>query len=138
VVQVGLGLFYLPIPTVTRASTVLPAMWYRWYSKKQKTTNELAKTFIKKKEYEMPMTLEDFKAHREQFGLKDFVTMHTEEYRQALKDGAILWIDHHDFVRSTFSEEIFATNHEQLDALIQHLKNYRERMTEPPEWMSEK
>ncbi|MDU1368268.1 MAG: hypothetical protein E6927_25940 [Klebsiella michiganensis] len=50
----------------------------------------------------------------------------------------LFWIDHHDFVRSTLSEEIFATNREQLDALIEHLQEYRNQMPTPPGWMSEK
>lgn len=76
----------------------------------------------------MPITFQDIKAHKDYFGLRDLESMNTEEYRQVLRDGAILWIDHHDFVRSTFSEEIFATNREQLDALIEHLQAYRAKM----------
>ena len=77
----------------------------------------------------MPITLQDIKAHKDHFGLHDLETMSTEEYHQALSDGAFLWIDHHDYVRSTFSEEIFATNLEQLNLLIEHLKKYRKKMT---------
>ncbi|OMQ23705.1 hypothetical protein [Serratia oryzae] len=86
----------------------------------------------------MPITVSDIKAHREQFDLGDIDTMHTTEYRRALSDGAFFWIDHHDFVRSTFTEEIFATNREQLDAMIEHLQQYRDKMPSPPGWMSEK
>lgn len=76
----------------------------------------------------MPITLQDIKVHQEQFGIYNLETMSIEEYKKALSDGAFFWIDHHDFVRSTFSEETFATNKEQLDALIEHLQEYRERM----------
>lgn len=86
----------------------------------------------------MPVTLQDIKEHHDYYGIADICTTHTTDYRQLLKDGAFLWIDSHDFVRSTFSEEILATNREQLDALIEHLQEYRIRMPKPPEWMSEK
>lgn len=54
--------------------------------------------------------------------------MDLPHYQQVLAGGAFFWIDHHDFVRSTFSGEIFATNREQPDALIAHLQEYREKM----------
>ncbi|MGP9437425.1 hypothetical protein ACT3RR_18540 [Ewingella sp. AOP8-B2-18] len=86
----------------------------------------------------MPITIKEIIDHKDHYNIHDLDTMHTEVYRQALKDGAFLWMDHHEFVRSTFSEEILATNQEQLDALIEHLKEYRKEMRKPPEWMSEK
>ncbi|WP_431224803.1 hypothetical protein ACQ86O_08085 [Serratia sp. L9] len=86
----------------------------------------------------MPITVKEIKEHKDQFGIHDLDSMHTTEYRQALSDGAFFWIDHHDFVRSTFSGEIFATNREQLDAMIEHLQKYREKMPSPAEWMSDK
>lgn len=86
----------------------------------------------------MPITLKDIKDHKEQFGIDDLGSVHTSEYRRALDEGAFFWIDHHDFIRSTFSEEIIATNTEQLDALIEYLREFRDRMPEPPEWLSEK
>lgn len=86
----------------------------------------------------MPITIQDIKAHKDQFGLHDLDTMSTEEYRKSLSDGAFFWIDHHDFVRSTLSEEILATNREQLDAMIEHLQEYRNKMPTPPDWLSEK
>jgi hypothetical protein len=55
----------------------------------------------------------------------------TSDYRQALSNGGLLWIDHHDFIRSTLSDEILATNREQVDALIEHLRAFR-RMPTPP------
>ncbi|EJZ8388386.1 hypothetical protein ABQ473_25900 [Klebsiella oxytoca] len=86
----------------------------------------------------MPITIQEIKDHRDQYGLHDMSAMPTVEYRKALANGALFWIDHHDFVRSTLSEEIFATNREQLDAMIEHLLEYRNKMLTPPEWMSEK
>ncbi len=85
----------------------------------------------------MPMSIQEIKEHYDQFGLHDMGTMPTDDYRRALADGALFWIDHHDFVRSTLSGEIFATNREQLDAMIEHLQKYRERIPIPPEWLSE-
>lgn len=86
----------------------------------------------------MPITSQEIKDYHDQYGIEDLGTMHTAVYRQLLNDGAFFWIDHHDFVRSTLSEEILATNREQLNALIEHLQQYRDRMPSPPEWMSEK
>lgn len=86
----------------------------------------------------MPVTIQDIKEHYDQYGLHDMSVMPTAEYRQVLKNGALFWIDHHDFVRSTLSEEILATNREQLDAMIEHLQEYRNKMSTPPDWMSEK
>jgi hypothetical protein len=54
----------------------------------------------------MPITFQDIKEHYEQYGLRDINDMSTAEYKQSLADGAFFWIDHHDFVRSTLSEEI--------------------------------
>lgn len=86
----------------------------------------------------MPITIDDIKAHKEQFSLGDIDTMHTADYRKSLEDGAFFWIDHHEFVRSTFSGEIFATNCEQLDVMIAHLLKYRDIMPILPKWMSGK
>lgn len=76
----------------------------------------------------MPITLKDIKEHNDYYGLQDLDVMSGVQYRKALADGAFFWIDHHDFVRSTLSQEILATNREQLDAMIDHLQGYRERM----------
>lgn len=76
----------------------------------------------------MPITLQEIKDHKDYYGLQELDAMGGDEYRKALSDGAFFWIDHHDFVRSTFSGEILATNREQLDALIAHLLEYREKM----------
>ncbi|EMV3720483.1 TPA: hypothetical protein ACN70W_000998 [Klebsiella pneumoniae] len=86
----------------------------------------------------MPITIQEIKEYYDQFGLHDISSMPTSEYRQTLANGGLLWIDHHDFVRSTLSDEIIATNKEQVDALIEHLQAYREKMPSPPKWMSEK
>lgn len=86
----------------------------------------------------MPITFQDIKEHYEMYCLRDLSDMSTAEYKQALTDGAFFWIDHHDFVRSTLSEEILATNLEQLEAIIEHLQEYRNKMSSPPDWMSEK
>ncbi|WP_334642956.1 hypothetical protein [Klebsiella aerogenes] len=86
----------------------------------------------------MPISIQEITEYCDQFGLHDLSSMPTSEYRQALENGGLVWIDHHDFVRSTLSDEILATNREQVDALIEHLKIYRERMSMPPKWMSEK
>lgn len=78
----------------------------------------------------MPITLQDIKEHHEQFGIGDFTDMTIEEYRQILNSDALFWVDHHGFVRNTFSEEILATNREQLDAMIYHLQILRDKMAD--------
>lgn len=80
----------------------------------------------------MPITIQEIKEHYDQFGLHDMSAMPSADYKQALENGALFWIDHHDFIRSTLSGEIFATNRAQLDELIVHLQKYRERMPKPP------
>lgn len=76
----------------------------------------------------MPMSIQEIKEHYDQYGLHDMSTMSIEEYRKALVYGALFWIDHHDFVRSTLSGEIFATNQEQLDEMINYLQFRRDKM----------
>lgn len=80
----------------------------------------------------MPISIQEIKDHYGQYGLHDLSGIPTEEYRQALVDGAMFWVDHHDFVRSTLSGEIFATNKEQLDALLEHLEGYKALLPDPP------
>lgn len=85
----------------------------------------------------MPITLKDIREHREMYDLPDIETMRTDDYRQALKKEAFFWIDHHEFVRSTLSGEIFATNREQLDAMIEYLQGLREKIPMPPKRINE-
>ncbi len=77
----------------------------------------------------MPITIQDIKTHKDQYGLHDLDTMSTEEYRKALSDGAFFWINHHDFLRSTLSEEILTTNREQLETLIEYLQSISDKMS---------
>ncbi|HDX9127696.1 TPA: hypothetical protein RQO71_004948 [Klebsiella michiganensis] len=76
----------------------------------------------------MPITIQEIKEHQDYYGINDICMIATTEYRQLLKAGAFFWIDHHDFVRSTLSGEIIATNRQQLDAMIEHLERYKEKM----------
>ncbi|ENE4180959.1 hypothetical protein ABNH39_001994 [Enterobacter kobei] len=85
----------------------------------------------------MPITVQEIKEYYDQFGLHDLSSMPTSDYRQALDNGAMFWMDHHDFVRSTLSDEILATNKEQLEALIEHLYRYKDRMPSPPRWIGD-
>lgn len=84
------------------------------------------------------MTLQEIKEHQDQFGTHDLDTMSTSDYRQVLDDGAFFWIDHHDFLRNTFSGEMFATNRVQLDAMIEYLQRFRDKMPNPPVGMGGK
>ncbi|WP_233592667.1 hypothetical protein [Erwinia psidii] len=71
----------------------------------------------------MPVTTKDISDHHDYYGITDIPTMDLSHYQQLLNEEAFLWMDHHEFVRSTFSGEILATNREQLDALIKHLQH---------------
>lgn len=83
----------------------------------------------------MLIDLKDIADYQDLFGIHDLCSMKTNDYHKALESGAFIWIDHHDHVRSTFSDEIIATNQEQVDALIQKLKGFRDRMAKTPEWV---
>ena len=77
----------------------------------------------------MPITINDIREHYDSYGIHDLSRMTTTDYRQALENGAFFWIDHHDFVRGTFSEEILAINRDQLDAMIEYLLKFRDKMS---------
>ena len=79
----------------------------------------------------MPISIDEIREHYEQFGFDDISIMSTLEYKHVLTAGALFWIDHHGFMRSKLSGEIFASNREQLDALIVYLQSYRNRMSMP-------
>ena len=86
----------------------------------------------------MPITMKEIIEHRDYYGITDLDTMHTAHYKQLLTEGAFLFSDSNGSVRSTLSEEIFATNTEQLDAFIAHLLLLREKMNNTPDFMSDK
>ncbi|ENA0291946.1 TPA: hypothetical protein ACNG9Y_003176 [Klebsiella pneumoniae] len=76
----------------------------------------------------MPITLQDIREHQEQFGMGDITDMPIQEYKRLLNDGAFFWINHNEIVRSTFSDEYIAASPEQIDALIEYLKGFKEKM----------
>ena len=76
----------------------------------------------------MPVTIQDIKEHREHFGIGDITDMDIGEYKQILDSGAFFWINHNEIIRHTLSEEYIAATPEQVDALIEHLKQFKEKM----------
>ncbi|CZW67172.1 hypothetical protein JGT96_15065 [Enterobacter hormaechei] len=76
----------------------------------------------------MPITIREIKEHYDYYGLHDMSSMSTAEYQQILANGALFWIDHHGFLRSTFSDEILATNGVQFDVLLSHLQELRSKV----------
>ncbi|BHD71944.1 hypothetical protein [Salmonella enterica] len=76
----------------------------------------------------MPVTIQDMKEHRGHFGIGDITDMDIVEYKRLLADGAFFWINHNEIIRHTLSEEYIAATPEQVDALIELLKGYREKM----------
>ena len=77
----------------------------------------------------MPITIQDIKTHKDQYGLHDLDTMSTEEYRKALSDGAFFWIDHHDFCEALYQRRSLTTNREQLETLIEYLQSISDKMS---------
>ncbi|USR37848.1 hypothetical protein L1F06_014305 [Ectopseudomonas hydrolytica] len=53
--------------------------------------------------------------------------MSVEEYREYL-NGELLFVDHHDILRSGPAEYPLATNKEQLEILISYLQGLRSRV----------
>lgn len=76
----------------------------------------------------MPVTIQDIKEHRDHFGIGDITNMDIVEYKRLLDDGAFFWMNHNEIIRHTLSEEYIAATPEQVDALIEQLKRYREKM----------
>lgn len=78
----------------------------------------------------MPVTLKDIRDHREHFGIDDISKISIDEYKQLLSSNTFFWIDHHDAVRHQLSGEVIAYYPKQIDALIELLKSYKQRMLE--------
>lgn len=76
----------------------------------------------------MPITLQDIRDHQEHFGMGDITDMPIQEYKRLLNNGAFFWINHNEIVRGTFSDEYIAASSEQIDALIEYLKGFKEKM----------
>ncbi|MFQ0992199.1 hypothetical protein [Gilliamella apicola] len=75
----------------------------------------------------MPITLQDIRDHRDYYDITKFIgDMKNSEYQKFLNKGALFYADSHGFVRHVLSDEPIATNKDQLDLLIKHLKNYRD------------
>ena len=81
----------------------------------------------------MPSTTHDIRKYQEQFVVYDLSAMSTSEYRKVLGSGAFIWIDHHHHGKSTLSNEVLATNYEQVDVGIQRPQELRGRMAIPPD-----
>ncbi|MDC9616174.1 hypothetical protein PSI19_20425 [Xenorhabdus khoisanae] len=86
----------------------------------------------------MPMTQQDIIEHYDYHGITQLDDLHTAEYRQLVNGRAFFFQDTSGNLRHTLTEEILATNKEQLDVLIEQLKEFREIMNDTPDWMSEK
>ncbi|HCT7997074.1 hypothetical protein [Morganella morganii] len=78
----------------------------------------------------MPITLKDIREHQEIFDIGDISRMDIEEYKQMLSREAYFWMDHHEALRHQLSGEIIAYYPEQIDALIEQLKSYKQIMRE--------
>ena len=67
--------------------------------------------------------------HREMFGIPESLWLLTDdEYRVIGNGGAFVCVDHHDCLRHEFSGEIIASTQEQVDILIENLKELRKKM----------
>lgn len=86
----------------------------------------------------MPITQEDRQAHYDYHNITQIDDLHAHEYRELVNGHAFFFQDSGGSLRHTLSEEILATNKEQLDVLIEQLREFREIMNDAPEWLSEK
>ncbi len=55
--------------------------------------------------------------------------MSDEQYRDFIQSGELLYVDHHEVLRSFVADYPLATTQEQLDILIQELQKLRNKMT---------
>ncbi|MCX8727181.1 hypothetical protein [Gilliamella sp. B2838] len=79
----------------------------------------------------MPITQQDIKDHNDYYDITKFVgDMTNSEYKEFLNKEAFFYADAHGFVRHVLSDEPVATNKDQLDLLIEHLKSYRAALDE--------
>ena len=73
----------------------------------------------------MGVTFQEIEKHRDFYGVGSVQDMNAVVYQQALEREALFFVDHHDFLRSSFSGEILATNRAQIDAMIAYLQSCR-------------
>lgn len=50
------------------------------------------------------------------------------QYREFIASGELIYIDHHDVLRSYVADYPFATTREQMDIFIQELQKLRDKM----------
>ena len=79
----------------------------------------------------MPVTFEEVQQHKKLHDIDDLETTTVKKYRRLLSSDALFFVDHHDFLRSSLTGEIFATNREQVEAMIEYLWKIRRRMRDP-------
>lgn len=80
---------------------------------------------------DIPVTFEEVQQHKKFHDFDDLETMTAKKYRRLLSSDALFVVDHHDFLRSSLTGEIFATNREQVEAMIEYLWKIRRRMRDP-------
>ena len=79
----------------------------------------------------MAVTFEEVQQHKKLHDFDDLETTTVKKYRRLLSSDALFFVDHHDFLRSSLTGEIFATNREQVEAMIEYLWKIRRRMRDP-------
>ncbi|EFN8661055.1 hypothetical protein C0X85_16960 [Escherichia coli O2] len=89
---------------------------HSYYLKQTDTTEE--KT--------MPMKFDEILKQRDKYHADNMETMNITDYRAFLETGALIEKDRHGFVRCALSGEMLAVNPEQIDALIEFLKEIRD------------
>ncbi|QBY47015.1 hypothetical protein [Arsenophonus nasoniae] len=77
----------------------------------------------------MPITIQETIEYREKLGIKDIPSMTNDEYRETFTEKTwLFYVDHHDFIRSYFTGEILAASKEQIDVMIELLKDLKNQM----------
>lgn len=79
--------------------------------------------------------------HKDMFGIPDSKTdlqiMPLTEYRKLVKLEAYFFVDHNGFLRHQFSGDVIAASKEQLDILIEGLKEKRQLLDDAMDYAKE-
>ncbi|PZY84452.1 hypothetical protein [Escherichia coli] len=70
--------------------------------------------------------IDEILKQRDKYHADNMETMSINDYRAFLETGALIEKDQHGFVRCALSGEMLAVNPEQIDALIEFLKEIRD------------
>ncbi|MBW6098445.1 hypothetical protein HT118_19065 [Escherichia coli] len=79
----------------------------------------------------MPVTFEEVQQHKKLHDFDDLESTTAKKISPAAFFRCVIFVDHHDFLRSSLTGKFFATNREQVEAMIEYLWKIRRRMRDP-------